>query len=54
MRLAAALESEIATSRIRGRGDGHMESIAEQAPATAVAGMMPRFADGTINMQELL
>lgn len=31
-----------------------MESIAGQATAAAVAGAMPRFADGTINMQELL
>ncbi|MCC6103029.1 MAG: IS256 family transposase [Olegusella sp.] len=31
-----------------------MESIAEMAPAAAAAGAMPRFADGTINMQELL
>lgn len=31
-----------------------MESIAEMAAAAAAAGTMPRFADGTINMQELL
>ncbi len=31
-----------------------MESIAEMAAAAAAAGAMPRFADGTTSMQELL
>lgn len=31
-----------------------MESMAEIAAAAAAAGTMPRFADGTISMQELL
>ena len=54
MRKAIVLESEIATDRIRGEDNGPMESMAEMAAAAAAAGTMPRFADGTINMQELL
>ena len=30
-----------------------MDSIAEQAVCTAAAGEMPKFADGSINLQEL-
>ena len=30
-----------------------MDSIAEQAVCAAAAGEMPKFADGSINLQEL-
>lgn len=55
MRRAIVLESEIATNRTRGKEDGPMESVAEEPLTVAlVSTEMPRFADGTINMQELL
>ena len=47
--------SEIATNRIRGKDNGSMESVAEEPPTVALASTeMPRFADGTTSMQELL
>lgn len=54
MKNAIVPGSEIATNRIRGEDNGPMESMAEIAAAAAAAGTMPRFADGTISMQELL
>ncbi len=51
---AVALESEIATSQALGKGDDRNAELAS-APLTAqvTPGLLPRFQDGSINMQEL-
>ena len=50
--VALALESEITTSQIRRKDEGHNGGgIAEK---TAEAELMPRFEDGSVNLQELV